>query len=84
MFDRALGTFDIGERKQLINDIERELFREMPALPTVSRSGTMGSWDYVMGFAPHGLWYHGRHLAVPDHLGSTNRRSSPLSDQSNC
>lgn len=59
MFDRALGTFDVGERKQLINDIERELFREMPALPTVSRSGTMGSWDYVMGFAPHGLWYHG-------------------------
>ena len=57
-YQKAVGTFDQAERKRLINSIERELFASMPALPTVSRSGTMGSWDYVKDFAPHGLWFH--------------------------
>ena len=58
LWDKALGEFDMAARLKLVNEIERLLFTELPALPTVSRSGTMGVWDYVMGFAPTGLWYN--------------------------
>ena len=58
LWDRALGAFDVAERLKLVNEMERILFRELPALPTVSRSGTMGVWNYVMDFAPTGLWFN--------------------------
>ena len=58
LWDQALGTFDVPERTKLINKIERILFMELPALPMVSRTGTMGIWDYVNGFAPTGLWFN--------------------------
>ncbi|MBI4308479.1 MAG: ABC transporter substrate-binding protein [Chloroflexi bacterium] len=58
LYKKAGTTLDTAARKATVNQLERELFNELPVIPLVLRNGNQAHWDYVKGWETYGLWFH--------------------------